>query len=272
MMDHSNDTEPSDVGTSSSANSNDNAINVDANAINASANAINANANAINANANAIKLKRSRERITLLVGERRFNTFRDTLTSGSQYFAARLSGRWSDADEDGSYFVDADPSIFEHILCYLRTGHFPLFFDSSTLSFDHAKYMALLSQARYFGIKYLMEFIERRQYIGAIRVTRTVEIIEEAQSVNNELFENYLNNEDTPDAKVEITTTWHTKQVYICPRNIDVHRGYRDRCGRACEAERDRQGGAVVFKEEKDLRAVVTSTTVDIEEDRLGLY
>lgn len=67
--------------------------------------------------------------IRLQVGERHFTTTRDTLTAESRYFASLLSGRWDNALEDGSYFIDADPMLFDHILRYLRRGIFPLFVD-----------------------------------------------------------------------------------------------------------------------------------------------
>ncbi|KAK3681061.1 hypothetical protein B0T22DRAFT_485630 [Podospora appendiculata] len=60
--------------------------------------------------------------IRLQVGERHFTTTKDTLAEGSAFFAALLSSRWDNALDDGSYFIDADPALFEHILRYLRRG------------------------------------------------------------------------------------------------------------------------------------------------------
>lgn len=56
-------------------------------------------------------------RITLQVGDRRFVTMRDTLTSESASFASLLSGGWGAGRlgyrlEDGSYFIDADPTDY----------------------------------------------------------------------------------------------------------------------------------------------------------------
>ncbi|RYO85031.1 hypothetical protein DL766_005672 [Monosporascus sp. MC13-8B] len=76
------------------------------------------------------------DRVTLRVGERRFTTFRDALISESSYFKARLT-RWNDAEEDGSYFIDADPGVFEHILAFLRGGSFPFFFNAGSQTFDY---------------------------------------------------------------------------------------------------------------------------------------
>ncbi|KAI1091467.1 hypothetical protein F5B19DRAFT_458467 [Rostrohypoxylon terebratum] len=115
------------------------------------------------------------KRITLQVGERRFTTYRRTLINKSPYFAARIGlEAWQDkssevdVDADGSYFIDADPFIFKHILYYLRSGDYPIFYDPISRCFDYAKYMALLSQARQFEISNLKEWIEKKEYLTSI--------------------------------------------------------------------------------------------------------
>jgi hypothetical protein len=91
--------------------------------------------------------------IHLQVGGRRFTTTKETLTEESAFFSSLLSGRWENALEDGSYFIDADPVLFEHILRYLRRGVFPLFFDTAK-GHDPYLYLALLEEARYFHFRY----------------------------------------------------------------------------------------------------------------------
>ncbi|KAI1095504.1 BTB/POZ protein [Rostrohypoxylon terebratum] len=197
-------------------------------------------------------------RVTLQVGERRFTAFRDTLISESAYFRARLSGRWNDADEDGAYFIDADPDIFEHILRYLRSNNFPVFFDASTLTFDHAKYISLLGGARYFGISKLEEWIEHEQYLDVVQIqTSAIQIPDvDAQGIE------CLARTTTANNRVDIKTAWDTEQVYVCPRGIFVHRGDRDKCGQACEKARAREGGGVEFEQDPVLRAVVIKTKI----------
>lgn len=114
-------------------------------------------------------------RITLQVGERRFTTYRRTLINKSPYFAARIGlETWQDKcsevdiDEDGSYFIDADPFIFKYILNYLRSGDYPIFYDPISRCFDYAKYISLLSQARQFEISDLKEWIEKKAYLTSI--------------------------------------------------------------------------------------------------------
>jgi len=90
--------------------------------------------------------------VTLLVGERLFITARQILERESCFFASLLSGRWNSALlPDGSYFVDADPGLFKHILRYLRRGLFPIFRDIQK-GHDHLLYLALLEEARYFQV------------------------------------------------------------------------------------------------------------------------
>ncbi|KAI1659329.1 BTB/POZ protein [Daldinia decipiens] len=192
------------------------------------------------------------DRITLQVGERRFTTLRETLIE-SEYFAARLSGRWNDADEDGSYFVDANPVLFEHILSYLRSGNFPVFFDSNTLTFDHAKYLSLLGDARYFGIRKLIEWIERKKYLGVVEITRSVIVDDDVNSVSM-----HSHMSGVPgDSKVDLTTSWGFNKIYVCPRNLHFH-PTSSTCG--CDLAKRREEGDK-FRDELVLRAVVTITT-----------
>lgn len=94
--------------------------------------------------------------ITLQVGERRFVATRKTLITESGFFTALLSGRWDNALPDGSYFIDADPTLFEHFLHYLRRRVLPMFYDIGK-GHSHALCLALLEEARNFLIARLQE-------------------------------------------------------------------------------------------------------------------
>ncbi|KAI1652363.1 BTB/POZ protein [Daldinia loculata] len=200
------------------------------------------------------------DRITLRVGERRFTTLRETLIQ-SEYFAARLSGRWNDADEDGSYFIDADPVLFEHILSYLRSGNFPVFFDSNTLTFDHAKYLSLLGEARYFGIRKLIEWIEKKKYLDVVEITRSVIVDDD---VNSASMHSHMSGVPG-DSKVDLSTSWGFKKTYLCPMGFSSHHGNPSRC--PCESLKRRDEGDK-FRDELVLRAVVTITTATFNPDR----
>ncbi|QQK43725.1 Potassium channel tetramerization-type BTB domain [Penicillium digitatum] len=112
--------------------------------------------------------------ITLQVGERRFVTTLQTLVPESNFFASLLSGRWDDARADGSYFLDADPTLFEHILRYLRRRVLPIFYDIGK-GHDHALYLALLEEAKYFQIARLQDWLENKQYLHALSVECSIE-------------------------------------------------------------------------------------------------
>ena len=83
--------------------------------------------------------------VTIQVGERAFTTTQDTL-SKSGFLTAMLSGSGEgDLLDNGSYFIDADPDIFEYVLRYLRYGIFPLFYDQSR-GHDYHRYLAVLER------------------------------------------------------------------------------------------------------------------------------
>lgn len=54
------------------------------------------------------------------------------------------------------------------------------------------------------------------------------------------------------DVEIEHKSAWVTKRVYVCPRNIAVHRGNSRACGRQCRNaqgdELDDYKNDVVFK------------------------
>ncbi|KAL7624230.1 hypothetical protein AAE478_005789 [Parahypoxylon ruwenzoriense] len=205
-----------------------------------------------------IPRERNNDRIVLRVGERQFTTLRDTLVGESDYFAARLSNRWNDDDEDGTYFIDADPTLFEHILNYLRNGNYPLFFDSNTQAFDYAKYMGLLGEALYFGIHKLEEWIEKKKYLGAVKIQRNITVFEDT---SNEELRQYLLAKSSADTRIDLSTSWGTKKVYVCPRDIYVHHGDPSRCGRACERVSEAEGGRK-YNDAPALRAVICTAQV----------
>merc|ERR1712060_250080 len=61
--------------------------------------------------------------VKLDVGGRIFTTSRCTLLTweGTYFHAMLSSGKW-EPDEDGAYFIDRDPTLFDRVIDCLRTG------------------------------------------------------------------------------------------------------------------------------------------------------
>ncbi|KAL2260270.1 hypothetical protein VTK26DRAFT_5756 [Humicola hyalothermophila] len=190
--------------------------------------------------------------IRLQVGERYFTTMKDTLTEESAFFASLLSSRWDNALDDGSYFIDADPALFEHILRYLRRGIFPLFFDIVKGHDDHL-YLSLLEEARYFQIPRLEDWLQRKRYLDAVQVAYTTD-----QYKDN--YPSWHHFEVRSGVTVEYHPQWDIRKVYICPRGIPEHRGSPMSCGRRCAAARGVNADS--FDEEPYLKMLVLRRTV----------
>jgi hypothetical protein len=161
---------------------------------------------------------------TIQVSDRRFLTDPDTWIGESAFFKALFSGKWGDPQDDGSYFIDADPDLFEHILRYLRRGVLPVFYDRAK-GHDYVLYGALLEEARSFGIDRLEKWLNEQKYLEVVNV---------AYSVTE------TDNSNTPartvDGSVEIAYDLVRKRVSVwyCPEGRYNHDSKYD-C-RFCES------------------------------------
>ncbi|KAF7870553.1 hypothetical protein EAF04_004297 [Stromatinia cepivora] len=203
-------------------------------------------------NEQAMSVLAASRSITLQVGEQRFITTYETLTGESAFFAALLSGRWNNTEADGSYFIDADPGLFSHILRYLRRGVPPLFYDY-TKGHDHALYHALLEEAKYFQIPRLEKWLRDKRYVSAVKLRCSVRELEglwwECEG-KSECFE-------------EFHPAWRVKKVYVCPRGIPVHRGNPRACGRQCaNAQGDKEDE---YEDEQVLNTLVVRKQVVVD-------
>ncbi|KAL9108066.1 MAG: hypothetical protein Q9187_008345 [Circinaria calcarea] len=106
---------------------------------------------------------------TIKTSQRSFVTDPERWLGQSLYFKNLFSGKWGDKQEDGSYFIDTDAHIFEHILRYLRTGVLPVFYDKVT-GHDFPLYQALLDESMYFAIDRLQKWLRERKYLDAVKV------------------------------------------------------------------------------------------------------
>lgn len=84
--------------------------------------------------------------INLQCGERKFITFKSTLTRQSEAFRRTMIEGHEELAvlEDGSYFLDMDPDVFAHVLRFLRLGVYPILYDVKR-GHDLGMYNAIVS-------------------------------------------------------------------------------------------------------------------------------
>ncbi|CAG5162631.1 uncharacterized protein ALTATR162_LOCUS6256 [Alternaria atra] len=124
--------------------------------------------------------------LTLDIGGRKFKVSRDTLMAESGLFERQLSGRFRpwEPEVDGSYFLDADPDLFEHLLRFMRRPEvFPLFY-SKMNGFDYDLYNRLQAEALYFQIDALHEWIKDKKYLTAIKVQTSNPNVRSVQDIS----------------------------------------------------------------------------------------
>ncbi|KAL8670830.1 MAG: hypothetical protein Q9168_004649 [Polycauliona sp. 1 TL-2023] len=162
--------------------------------------------------------------IVLQVGEQRFYVSESSL-SGSPFLAAKVSERWeSDKQPDGSYFIDADPQIFNHVLRFLRHGVYPLCFSKAS-GHDYATYAAIQKQADYFGIQKLVDWLQKKRYVNAITYETRAKTVDGEEG---------LANRDNHEVETQYFPTWKTVKNYVCPRGFAKHYGDASACGKSC--------------------------------------
>lgn len=172
--------------------------------------------------------------IALQVGEQRFYASKDTL-SGSGMLRAKIARCWeSDKQADGSYFLDADPEIFKHILRFLRHGTYPLCYDM-VKGHDVAMYTAIRQQAAYLLVQKLVDWLSNQRYLQAVSIQSSTRVVEDIQGPSR------LGGTTESNVKVQYYPSWRTEKRYVCPRGIAAHYDNPRGCGQAC---RKAQGDA----------------------------
>lgn len=188
--------------------------------------------------------------VNLQVGECRFTTLASTLSDGSSFFASLLSDRWEDSrSNDGTYFVDADPDLFTHILRYLRRGVLPIVYEKSH-GFDYAFYQALQKEALYFGIEPLHKWVKEKGYLQAVTIQYSVEEVK-GQGINTGGYDTVVDG----NTERSYHPSWGTEKVYQCPRFL--HHGNASACGRACEKAKGENGDDYI--EQDVLRTLIVT-------------
>ncbi|EFQ95074.1 hypothetical protein CFE70_005384 [Pyrenophora teres f. teres 0-1] len=170
--------------------------------------------------------------LTLDISGHKFKVSRDILEAGSGLFALQLSDQFTwEPQADGSYFMDADPEIFEYLIRFMRRPEsYPLFYDQ-TKGFDYDLYRRLEVEAEYFQVNLLTEWIKSEKYLQAVK-TVTTSVTSHIAGSASALS---IGRESLPQNRSQ---QYHfipqVNKTYICPRGISCHMGERDRCGMAC--------------------------------------
>lgn len=115
----------------------------------------------------------------------------------------------------------------------MRHGIFPVFYDGATKGgHDFARYVAVLEQAQFFGVEPLRVWLEGRKYLAAVKVERVGRVVE--VEVDGSVVGGLTKEVVGGNVAVEQHVGFVTRKVYVCPRDIGVHRGDRNACGRDC--------------------------------------
>lgn len=174
------------------------------------------------------------QNVKLQVGERHFETTKLTLEEAG-FFRTQFKGVWlHNARPDGSFYVDKDGDLFEHILRYMRSLVLPIFYDK-VKGHDEVLYSHILEEAKFYGIDRLEKWIRERGYLQAVKVTTSIRVTD---YIHSQLFvgvpQTFGNSESSSELEIRHYPVWTHRKVYICPRRIAVHMGDSSRCGRQC--------------------------------------
>ncbi|KFH48129.1 hypothetical protein ACRE_009850 [Hapsidospora chrysogenum ATCC 11550] len=201
------------------------------------------------------------ERVELQIGEKKFMTTKATI-SESKVLSTLVSLQPPPAD--GQYFVDADPTLFEHVLRYLRTGMYPLFFDRDR-GHDEVLYLALLQQARFYQIDRLEAWLAAKSYQDAVRRrtwANSITLCGDAQIEHLEEL-THLKNESL---KI-INISQSTAKCFRCPTRNWRHDGRRQKCILDGCVHRGDKWTTMYEAEMRVLKIdyIVTATEIDVE-------
>lgn len=182
-------------------------------------------------------------KVILDVGGRKFNTFASTLYE-SEFLRTMLSKPWAnDQEADASFFIDADPDLFSHVLQYLRRNQMPLFWDPEK-GHDLGRYKSLLEEAEYFLIPDLANWLSRQEYLKAITANTTV--MQKRVPLDTKI--------ELPAQKSNVRLEWREEEVHFCGSPYTMHSSPKQ-CSFTCF--RDQQGIPTPSIKEWFLTAVV---------------
>ena len=102
---------------------------------------------------------------------------------------------------------------------------------------------------------YSRSLTTRQEYINAVTISTECRESE----VEEFRVDNYK-----ADMRKEKYFFPQTREVYICPRRIQVHRGRKDKCGNACQ--KAQEGAKMEFEKEVYFAAIVVEKKILFDE------
>jgi hypothetical protein len=168
-----------------------------------------------------------------------------------------LMARWDDSydrQEDGSFFVDADPNTFQHVLNFMRRpSRFPLFWTKEA-GFNYALYNKLEAEADYFLLHDLRDWIRQKRYLQAIQVTIETKALNEYQ-----LYDGRNSQISGPDVEIQsFFGCYSGERRYCCP--LGIHSDDTKRCSGQCD-ETTKAHGPHFHDSTKKLTMIIKTTT-----------
>ncbi|KAI8941500.1 hypothetical protein NX059_002717 [Plenodomus lindquistii] len=196
--------------------------------------------------------------ITLDINGTLFTAHPMTLST-SPFFRALLTRWQTNIQPNNTYYIDADPTLFAHLLSYMRRpSRFPLFWTDAA-GFDYALYSALEAEANYFGLEALRKWIREARFLDAVKTVTSVRVLDKEGWGKGPVTQ------EGTDLKVEVMqqeVSGSRRLLTGCVPHVGSGglRGCRD-----CE-EVLRIGGAMLYGgEEKRVVVVSTRTVVSLE-------
>lgn len=136
---------------------------------------------------------------------------------------------------DGSYFLDADPEIFKHVLRFLCHGIYPLAYDSVN-GHDLGLYAAISRLADRLQVEKFPVWLKEQRYLRVVQIQISTWIAQE--EVDNEagLVRSRMSNRTNEgNVKFQYFPTFDFVSRYLCPRGIEEHYDNSDACGKTCK-------------------------------------
>ncbi|TLD21012.1 Potassium channel tetramerization-type BTB domain [Venturia nashicola] len=166
------------------------------------------------------------KQVTIQIGDMPFTLRVSTMQKYCRVLSNQFcSDRWNTCAleaRDGVYIMEGNADMFTYLYDYMVYGSFPLFYDYHK-GFAYAKYARLLVEAEYWQVDGVTDWIKGKKFEGAVDINITC--IDLEGTVNGTL---------PAGAFYEFHPRVHVDRIYICPRDIFVHRGDKRRCGIAC--------------------------------------